>query len=120
MNSAQKKKTRLLLQSTVAIVGLFFLTGNVSIVSGTGRYQLESWGFSSGAGTGMYGAFVIDTATGTTQIVYQAEITPKSRLVMKNLLGKHFNAYSEKTIEDGRSIKEANKLYKKATTERPR
>lgn len=52
-------------------------------LSSTGRYQIATW-----QGGGGYGAFVLDTATGTTKVAYSSGTGPNGKRV--NNLGKPF------------------------------
>jgi hypothetical protein len=51
--------------------------------AGAGRYQIATWEAS-----GVYGVFVVDTATGTTKLVYSSGKGPGGKSV--NHLGKPF------------------------------
>ena len=115
-----KHKAVLIFSGAMVLVSLFLLTGSVAVVSGAGRYQLDSWSHSNNNGTGQYGAFVIDTITGETQIVYLAQINNKTQRVIKNSLKKQFNYYDSKMAEYGHSIKESSKLDQKSQTGQPR
>jgi hypothetical protein len=53
-------------------------------LSSTGRYQIAAW-----EGGGGYGAFVLDTATGTAKIAYSSVKGPSGKSV--NNLGKPFH-----------------------------
>lgn len=65
-----------------AVVLLLFLTGAVGPAA-TGRYQVSAWG---GSGIG-FGAFVTDTASGRTKLVYLNLGMDTSQ---RNNLGKSF------------------------------
>ena len=52
-------------------------------LSNTGRYQIAAWDADGG-----YGAFVVDTVTGTTKIAYSSAKGPGGKTV--NNLGKSF------------------------------
>lgn len=52
-------------------------------ISNTGRYQIVTWEANGG-----YGAFVVDTATGTTKVAYSSIKGPGGQSV--NNLGKSF------------------------------
>lgn len=56
----------------------------VAPLSNTGRYQIATW-----EGGGGYGAFVLDTATGTTKVAYSSVKGPGGQSV--NNLGKSFD-----------------------------
>ncbi len=53
-------------------------------LSNTGRYQIVTWDAGGG-----YGAFVLDTATGTTKVAYSSLKGPGGKSV--NNLGKPFS-----------------------------
>jgi hypothetical protein len=53
-------------------------------LSSSGRYQIAAW-----EGGGGYGAFVLDTATGTTKVAYSSTKGPNGKPV--NNLGKPFH-----------------------------
>jgi len=74
-----------------------------SAVSGVGRYQIDSWSMSSG---GQYGAFVIDSVTGETSLVFHAEIKNGETRIIKDGLGKPFHSYTFTADLPPRSIKE--------------
>jgi hypothetical protein len=52
-------------------------------LSSTGRYQIVTW-----EAGGSYGAFVLDTSTGTTKVAYSSSKGPSGKSV--NNLGKPF------------------------------
>lgn len=52
-------------------------------LASAGRYQIATW-----QGGGGYGAFVLDTATGTTKVAYSSGTGPDGKRV--NNLGKSF------------------------------
>jgi hypothetical protein len=52
-------------------------------LASTGRYQIVTW-----AADGGYGAFVLDTATGTTKVAYSSTRGPAGKSV--NNIGKPF------------------------------
>jgi hypothetical protein len=58
-----------------------------------GRYQISSWGCSQGAGGG-YGAFLTDTTTGKTKIVYSYIPTRNGKEIRINNLNKRFDNIS--------------------------
>jgi hypothetical protein len=64
MNRDLKKLNKWVLIALLMSMLLVFIMGAAG--QSSGRYQLEAWG---GSGIG-FGAFVIDTATGETKIVY--------------------------------------------------
>ncbi|MCI5165880.1 MAG: hypothetical protein D3903_07250 [Candidatus Electrothrix sp. GM3_4] len=61
-----------------------------------GRYQISSWGCSQGAGEGGgYGAFLTDTTTGKTKIVYSYIPTRNGKGIRINNLNKRFDNISQ-------------------------
>jgi len=61
-----------------------------SVQSVTGRYQISSWGCNQRNGGG-YGAFLTDTATGRTKIVYSQIIVGNGKGVRINNLDTPFD-----------------------------
>ena len=61
----------------------------ISVPPVTGRYQIASWGFSQ-RNSGGYGAFLTDTTTGETKIVYSYIPTGNGKGVQINNLNKAF------------------------------
>lgn len=55
-----------------------------------GRYQISSWGFGQGTNGG-YGAFLTDTTTGKTKIVYSYISTRNGKGIQINNLNKQFD-----------------------------
>ena len=101
-----------LLTGAILLCALIFLTAAVGVpggVGGIGRYQLDAWAFSTGNNTGQYGAFVLDTTTGETRLVFQAEYTGGKLRELKNRLGKTFYYYDSDGPEAGQSIMELKK-----------
>lgn len=78
----------------LATLGLVLLTGaadNTQAVIQHNRYQLSSWGTQVGPSAGVFGAFVMDTNTGETKIVYAKVYgEPNPGKVVKDDLGKAF------------------------------
>lgn len=58
-----------------------------------GRYQISSWGCSQGT-SGGYGAFLTDTTTGKTKIVYSYIPTKNGKGIRINNLNKRFDNIS--------------------------
>ena len=63
---------------------------NLPVQTVTGRYQIASWGCSQRNGGG-YGAFLTDTATGRTKIVYSQIIVGNGKSVRINNLDTPFD-----------------------------
>jgi hypothetical protein len=64
MDSVKYAKIRYFLLGIIVTVGLIFILG--AYQGYVGRYQVSAWG-DNGIG---YGAFITDTTTGETKIVY--------------------------------------------------
>lgn len=75
------EKLKYFLLGLLVAVSLAILTGAYG--NSSGRYQVSAW---SGGGIG-YGAFVVDTTTGETKIVYL-----NSGMEKQNHLGMPFSA----------------------------
>jgi hypothetical protein len=72
------------------ILSLVLLTG-AGPSQQYGRYQISSWSFSLGEGAGGCGAFIVDTATGTTKSAYTVLYgNPGKPSLLKNDLRKPF------------------------------
>lgn len=55
----------------LAVLLVFLLTAAVDISAPNyGRYQISSWSSPLSSDGGAFGAFVVDTATGETKLVY--------------------------------------------------
>ena len=78
----------------LAAVVLFFLVAAVDVSAPSyGRYQISSWSSSLGSKGGAFGAFVLDSATGETKLVYSRTFGDVgSGSVKKNQLKKFFGA----------------------------
>lgn len=63
-NNLWVEKAKFFLLGMLVVIGFLILTGAVG--NAPGRYQLEAWG-AGGIG---FGAFVTDTVSGETKIVY--------------------------------------------------
>ncbi|MEJ2283996.1 MAG: hypothetical protein P8X85_10425 [Desulfobacterales bacterium] len=63
-NNHWVEKAKFFLLGMIVVIGFLILTGAVG--NTPGRYQLEAWG-AGGIG---FGAFVTDTVSGETKIVY--------------------------------------------------
>jgi len=84
--------------------GIYFLLGallmlSLVLLTGAGpaqqygRYQISAWSFSLGDGSGGCGAFIVDTATGTTKSAYTVLYgNPGRPSLLKNHLRKPFGA----------------------------
>ncbi|GEM_PF-4954131 len=88
------------------LCGLLLILGATVMHGGAGRYQLATWSLASDHNSGRYGALVVDTATGETQIVLQGEFQDGRQSLSTNRLGKVFSDYNADQTETGKSIKE--------------
>lgn len=100
MSSDQQRfwrgKTGAFFLGLLAALGLLLLTGAVETsqtVIQHNRYQLSSWSSQISASAGVFGAFVMDTNTGETKIVYAKVYgEPSPGKVVKDDLGKAFSS----------------------------
>ena len=76
------EKAKFFLLGMLVVVGLLILTGAYG--NAPGRYQLETWG-AGGIG---FGAFVTDTVSGETKIVY---LNTGRETSQRNYLGASFD-----------------------------
>jgi hypothetical protein len=60
------EKAKCFLLGVLVVIGILILSGAYTDTNAPGRYQLAAWG----AGSIGFGAFVIDTVSGETKIVY--------------------------------------------------
>jgi hypothetical protein len=80
-NTLKRERLKFFFLGVLLVLSLAVLMG--AYANSSGRYQVSAW---SGSGIG-YGAFVVDTTTGETKIVYM-NIGDEKR----NHLGKPFSA----------------------------
>ncbi len=95
------EKIKFFLLGMLVVIGLMILTGAHSsfeetpaLVLPNGRYQISAWGANFGRTIGGgFGAFIVDTVSGETKIVYTSlyGINGKEN-VIKNNLKKSFSA----------------------------
>lgn len=87
-------KTGAFVLGIAATLTLVFLTGAVDTAQTVihhNRYQLSSWATQIGSSAGVFGAFVMDTNTGETKIVYAKVYgEPSPGKVVKDDLDKQF------------------------------
>ena len=87
-------KSGAFLLGILSTIGLVLLTGAVETsqtVIQHNRYQLSSWGTQVGTSAGVFGAFVMDTNTGETKIVYAKVYgEPNPGKIVKDDLGKAY------------------------------
>ena len=82
MKTSRNNLTKWALIGLIVSLLLIFILGAAN--QSVGRYQLDAWG---GSGIG-FGAFVIDTATGETKIVY---LNTGMDTAQRAYLGKKFD-----------------------------
>ncbi|MFH1672638.1 MAG: hypothetical protein ABIF87_04350 [Pseudomonadota bacterium] len=89
------KSTKFFLLGMLVVIAIVFLIGaDNSTVLTNGRYQISSCGASFGENSGGLGAFVVDTVSGETKIVYiKTYGTTKDGRVVINNLNKNFGSF---------------------------
>lgn len=87
-NRIVKERIRFFLLGMLVVVGMLFLIGasNDKVVIDNGRYQISSWGDSRA-----HGAFVVDTISGETKIVYRYKELGDSTFKERNSLNEPFS-----------------------------
>lgn len=89
-----KRKDKILYASIGAIIAttLFLLVGATDVSAPSyGRYQVSAWSSPTGKDSVRVGAFVTDTATGETKVVYHKTVSAaETGLYGKDQLGKPF------------------------------
>ena len=73
----------------LVVIAAVFLTGMDAPAPNYGRYQISAWGDATA-----HGAFIVDTATGETKIVYRYKETDNQRTKERDNLGKTFSNIS--------------------------
>lgn len=83
-----------ILVGALSFLGLFLLLGATDISAPNyGRYQISSWSTPVGNDKAAVGAFVLDTATGETKMVFSRMIEENgSGRIMKNDVNKTFHS----------------------------
>jgi hypothetical protein len=108
MNSLiQRRSSRyrgLFVVVTLVFLAPLLLTGATLVQTGVGRYQIASWGIQTGPESGRYGALVLDTTTGETKIVYEAEVLNNKKKILTSHLDRTFFYYNNEA--SGLSIRE--------------
>ena len=87
-NNHWVEKAKFFLLGMLVVIGFLILTGAVG--NAPGRYQLEAWG-AGGIG---FGAFVTDTVSGETKIVY---LNTGMKTSQANYLATSFDAINVDT-----------------------
>ena len=85
--SLRNERLRFFAMGALAVLAVVFLMGIDAPAPGYGRYQVSAWGDHSA-----HGAFVVDTATGETKIVYRYKETGGERIKERDNLGKVFSS----------------------------
>ncbi len=87
-----KERIKYFLLGIFVLGGLIFLTGaKQDVPLSYGRYQISAWGTPFGNNSGGCGAFVVDTATGETKVVYTVIYGKHEEIsTLKNNLKKPF------------------------------
>ena len=83
-----KERVRFLLMGILMVAGAIFLMGATTEkpIIENGRYQLSAWGDGQA-----HGAFVIDSVSGETRIVYMYKELEDGKSMVKNNLNKPFS-----------------------------
>lgn len=95
MNDSNKIERLFYLAVGAIITASFFLLVGATDVSAPnyGRYQISAWSSQTGKDSVAVGAFVLDTATGETKVVYHRTVSAvEARLNGKDELRKPFHA----------------------------
>ena len=87
-NRIVKERIRYFLMGILVVVGMMFLMGasNDTVVIDNGRYQMSAWGDSKA-----HGAFIVDTISGETKIVYRYKELGNSKVKERNSLNEPFS-----------------------------
>lgn len=87
-NRVVKERIRFFLLGMLVVIGMLFLVGasNDKVVIDNGRYQISAWGDSRA-----HGAFVVDTISGETKIVYRYKELDDSTFKERNSLSEPFS-----------------------------
>jgi hypothetical protein len=83
------EKIRYFLLGALVVIGIILLTGaapDKQPVLENGRFQISSWGDET-----RFGAFVVDTVTGKTKIVYHYKELANGKFLEKDNLNKPFS-----------------------------
>ena len=81
------KRLRFFALGALVVLAAVFLMGMDAPAPRYGRYQISAWGDAAA-----HGAFIVDTATGETKIVYRYKETDSQRIKERNNLGKNFSS----------------------------
>lgn len=92
--SSRKEKLFYVVIGSIITATLFLLVAATDVSAPNyGRYQLSSWSSQNGNNSVAVGAFILDTATGETKLVYHKTITAaENGLYGKDELRKPFHA----------------------------
>ncbi len=82
-----RERAKYLLMGMLIIIGMLFLTGatNDTVVIDNGRYQVAAWGDGTA-----HGAFIVDTISGETKIVYRFKERNGKKYLERDQLNKSF------------------------------
>ena len=87
--TVQSERWTYFLLGVIMALAMILMTGAAG--QQYGRYQVASWATSFGDNSGGCGAFIVDTATGTTKSAYTVIYgNPQAPSVLKNNLRKPF------------------------------
>jgi hypothetical protein len=89
-NRIFRERIKYFLLGMLVVIGMIFLTGakkNDTVVIDNGRYQISAWGDGRA-----HGAFVVDTISGETKIVYRYKELGNSKSKERNYLNEPFSS----------------------------
>lgn len=88
-NRIYKERAKFFLMGMLVVIGMMFLMGaaNDTVVIDNGRYQISAWGDGKA-----HGAFIVDTISGETKIVYRSKEMGNSKIKDRNSLKEPFSS----------------------------
>ncbi len=88
-NRIYKERVKFFLMGMLVVIGMMFLMGatNDTVVIDNGRYQISAWGDGKA-----HGAFIVDTISGETKIVYRSRDMSNSKIKDRNSLKEPFSS----------------------------
>ncbi len=88
-NRIFRERVKYILLGMLIMIGMIFLMGasNDTVVIDNGRYQISTWGDGKA-----HGAFIVDTISGETKIVYRYKELGNSKSKERNYLGEPFSS----------------------------
>jgi hypothetical protein len=88
-NRIFRERIKYFLLGMLVMIGMIFLMGakNDTVVIDNGRYQISAWGDGKA-----HGAFIVDTISGETKIVYRYKELGNSKSKERNYLNEPFSS----------------------------